>query len=377
MKDNRYRALLGVLRRRARILVRRPRLGVHVWIQGNPYSELLYRAFRNRWAPQQMTLLEELDAFTRLSANGRLLWIHSEASYSWGRSGNELAKAHCSYLSSLGRWSAKKGRVIWTVHDDGLHLNDPNPQRVRAIREKLCQIADCVHVHSEAAKMLVMQKFQINPDRIIVIRHPSYAPRYEQVTRDRAAHADSDYDGARHLLCFGHVKAYKNYEALADALNQLGAGSFARLTIAGQPSGDVILPDESYRRNLELDLRLRFIPDEEVAQLFAAAHFLVLPYTESLTSGAAALSMGFGVPVIAPALGGMREAVPPENWPLIYDIEEPDGLACALRLARDMSAIEYRALVDRCMAFGEEIHPDRISSELIHVLAEHGIVLSE
>jgi hypothetical protein len=29
------------------------------------------------------------------------------------------------------------------------------------------------------------------------------------------------------------------------------------------------------------------------------------------------------------------------------------------------------------MAFGEEIHPDRISSELIHVLAEHGIVLSE
>jgi glycosyltransferase involved in cell wall biosynthesis len=173
------------------------------------------------------------------------------------------------------------------------------------------------------------------------------------------------------------VKAYKNYEALADALNHLGAGSFARLTIAGQPSGDVILPDESYRRNLELDLRLRFIPDEEVAQLFAAAHFLVLPYTESLTSGAAALSMGFGVPVIAPALGGMREAVPPQNWPLIYDIEEPDGLACALRLARDMSAIEYRALVDRCMAFGEEIHPDRISSELIHVLAEHGIVLSE
>jgi beta-1,4-mannosyltransferase len=374
---NSYRELLGVLRRRVRILVQAPRLGVHVWIQDNPYSEVLYRQFRHAWAPQRMTLLEELDAFTRLPANSRLLWIHSEASYSWGRSGNELAKAHRSYLGSLERWSAKKGRLIWTVHDESLHLNDPNTERVRAIRDKLREMADCVHVHSEAAKAVVVQNFQVDPNRIIVIRHPSYAPLYKQASGGGTEDANAHNRFPRHLLCFGHVKGYKNYGALAEALNELGAGSFERLTIAGQPSGDVSLPEESYRQNLELDLRLRFIPDAEVPQLFGSAHFLVLPYTESLTSGVAALSMGFGVPVIAPALGGMREAVPPENWPLIYDREESHGLARALHLARDMSANEYRALAESCRAFGEEIHPDRISSELIRALSQRGINVSE
>lgn len=343
---------------------------MHVWIPGNPYSDMLYRKFHGALAPHAMTYLEELDAFTRLPVKGRVLWIHSEANYSWGRSGDELGHAHRAYLRSLDRWASKKGRIVWTVHDDGLHLNDPNPDRPRAIREKLRQAADCVHVHSEAAKDVVAKRFGVDPGRVVVVPHPSYAPLYSKFAKEAVTRT-----GPRHLLCFGHVKAYKNYDALATALDQLGPGSFARLTIAGKLGGDVALPEQSYRRALELDLRMRFIPDDEVAQLFNDADFLVLPYSESLTSGAAALSMGFAVPVIAPDLGGMKEAVPEENWPLIYPADDAGGLARALEVARNMTREEYDGLAESCRRFGDRIHPDRISSSLLENLRERGILV--
>jgi len=362
------RAKLGLLRRSVRILTNRRRLGVHVWIPGNPYSDMLYRKFDGALAPQGMTYLEELDAFTRLPARGRVLWIHSEANYSWGRSGDELSRAHGNYLRSLDRWASKKGRVVWTVHDDGLHLNDPDPDRPRSIREKLRHLADCFHVHSEAARDVVANRFGVDRAKIVVIPHPSYAPLYARFRKKNASRT-----GLRRLLCFGHVKAYKNYGAVAEALEQLGPGSFSRLTIAGKVGGDVVLPEESYRRTVDLDLRVRFIADEEVAELFNDADFLLLPYSESLTSGAAALSMGFGVPVIAPDLGGMKEAVPRENWPLIYPADDPRGLARALELARDMSGAEYDKLAESCRLFGERIHPDRVSLNLLETLGERGI----
>ena len=348
---------------------------MHTWLTDNPYSDMLYYGFRGVHAPQPMTLLEELDAFTRLRARNRLLWIHSEASYSWGRSGDDLEAAFRSYLRSLERWSRKRGRLVWTIHDEGLHLNDPDPRRIEAIRDKLRQMADCVHVHSEAAKAVVVREFGIDPELVIVVPHPSYAPLYAvPPTRNDESAAQGS---RRRLLCFGHVKAYKNYPALAAALERLGPGSFARLTIAGKRSRGVDLPEDDYRRTVDLDLRLRFIADEEVPRLFGDADFMVLPYTESLTSGAAALSMGFGLPVIAPDLGGMRQAVPEGNWPLIYPADEPDALAEALRRARDMSHAEYDQLAQSCCAFGDRIHPERISASLLEALSARGILTPE
>lgn len=189
------RAKIGVLRRCATILTRRPRLGVHVWIPGNTYSDMLYRKFRGSLAPQPMTLLEELDAFTRLGARNRILWIHSEASYSWGRKENELAAAHRSFLRSLNRWSRKGGRLVWTVHDDGLHLNDPDATRIATIRAKLREMADFIHVHSQAAKALVVAKFGVNGEQVVVVPHPSYAPLYPEAVapqgREKLAVAES------------------------------------------------------------------------------------------------------------------------------------------------------------------------------------------
>ena len=77
-----------------------------------------------------------------------------------------------------------------------------------------------------------------------------------------------------------------------------------------------------------------FVPDDELQTYFNACDITVLSYAEVLTSGSAMLSLSFGRPVIAPAIGFMRDVIPPECGHL-YDNAEPDGLHKAMIDAAD------------------------------------------
>lgn len=358
------RSKLGELRAIARVLVARRRVGVHHWLVENPYHQMIYSRFEGDMRPAKLTHSVELAAFSRLPAKGRVLWIHSEASYSWTEEGVDLDQSFARYHRALTRWVEKGGMLAWTVHDTGLHLSDDDPKRIAQLRQILCDNAVLVHVHSEAAKAQIAEQFGLDPARIDVVPHPSYAAHYAH----DAQRSVEDVANPRSLLFFGYLKPYKNFEGLAQALISMGSGSFAKLTVAGRKSTDVDLHSEQLAQAMTLDARLRYIDDAEVPDLFAGAHFLTLPYTESLTSGAAALAMGFGVPVIAADLGGMRESVPVENHKLLYSTQDAGGLAQALQAARDMSVEDYTQLRAACQAFGDAIHPHRVSEKLLNLL---------
>jgi glycosyltransferase involved in cell wall biosynthesis len=85
-----------------------------------------------------------------------------------------------------------------------------------------------------------------------------------------------------------------------------------------------------------VELRNRFIPDEETAQLFLDADVVVLPYIEASQSGVIAISREFGLPVVATGVGGLPEAVRDGETGLIVPTRDPAALAQAiLRLARE------------------------------------------
>jgi glycosyltransferase involved in cell wall biosynthesis len=360
---------LGVIRRSLLIRARRRRVGVHAWLRENPYHEMICSRFSGATAPEPLSTLDDLEAFVRLPSERRVLWIHSEASYSWGDAEENLLQDRFEkYIGSLKTWSNKGGRFMWTLHDIGLHLADHDQSRIGRIRELLAKTADCVHVHSTVAAEMVSKEFGIAESRIVVVPHPTYAPVYDGISVSRTESENAD---RRALLFFGFIKSYKNLDGLIDALLALPKGSFERLTIAGRKQAEIHLKEADLSKKLNCDFRLRFIPHQEVPGLFCNSHFTVLPYTSSLTSGAAALSMGFGVPVIAPDIGGMRETLPEENHHLLYDPSHVVGLRLALERARDMPTNQYGELRSACRAKGESLHPSRISSELLDHLRSH------
>ena len=59
--------------------------------------------------------------------------------------------------------------------------------------------------------------------------------------------------------------------------------------------------------NDKINLCLDFIPDDEVPLYFSAADMTILPYTNILNSGVLLLSLSFDTPVIAPAVGAVKD----------------------------------------------------------------------
>ena len=64
-----------------------------------------------------------------------------------------------------------------------------------------------------------------------------------------------------------------------------------------------------YQEKKYIDIRNRFIPDEELAELIQESQIVVCPYIDATQSGVIMSAFAFGVPVIATNVGGLPEMV--------------------------------------------------------------------
>jgi glycosyltransferase involved in cell wall biosynthesis len=134
------------------------------------------------------------------------------------------------------------------------------------------------------------------------------------------------------FLFFGQVRPYKGVENLIEAFSTL-QGAQLRLVIAGEPKPQAL--ERSLSAQAKTDSRITthfgFVPDDQIPVYLNACDLVVLPYLDSLTSGAAVLAMSYGRAVCAPQLGCLKE-LPPETA-ILYDSRQPDGLQSALEKA--------------------------------------------
>ena len=87
----------------------------------------------------------------------------------------------------------------------------------------------------------------------------------------------------------------------------------------------------------------RWIPESELALIFASCDLVVAPYVEASQSGVVAAAYGMGLPVVVTPVGGLREQVISGETGVIADETTPQALADAIeRLTTD------RALFRKC-----------------------------
>lgn len=119
---------------------------------------------------------------------------------------------------------------------------------------------------------------------------------------------------------------------------------------------------------------LRFIADDETPGLFAAADFTVLAYTRAMTSGSAALSLTFGVPVIAPDIDSIRAGLPPELAPFLYEPSDPAAFAAAIDRAAALPDADLADLRRTCLAFARARSPQRQAGRLAAACRSAGLL---
>ena len=164
------------------------------------------------------------------------------------------------------------------------------------------------------------------------VPHPVYA-QYGAAGRDRTGARLRTRLTGDVLLFFGFVRRYKGVDVLVDALPKVLARRNVTLVIAGEFYEPVEpLKARIARYGIQDKVRVldRYVPDEEVGDLVAAADCVVLPYRSATQSGVVLVAYAGGCPVISTAVGGLPEVVDDGATGYLVPPEDPDALADAI-----------------------------------------------
>jgi glycosyltransferase involved in cell wall biosynthesis len=144
----------------------------------------------------------------------------------------------------------------------------------------------------------------------------------------KAAH-QGKRDGRR-VLFFGKVRRYKGLDVLLEALPKVLARSECELWIVGEFYEDVDIYRRLIRKlGIERHIRLinRYVTNEEVAEYFAQADVLVLPYTSASQSAVAQIALANDLPIIASRAGGLCDSLTEGKDGLSFAPGDPNDLA--------------------------------------------------
>ena len=138
--------------------------------------------------------------------------------------------------------------------------------------------------------------------------------------------------GKNVVLFFGHVRPFKGLDIALEATGR-SEGDWILFV-----AGEVWWNDEQAYREMvamlsvegRVKLDFRFIPDDEIAAVFAASDVVVAPYRLEAQSGVALTAFHFGRAVVATSVGGLPEIIEEGRNGLLVPPEDPVALAAAL-----------------------------------------------
>lgn len=228
--------------------------------------------------------------------------------------------------------------LVTTVHDVTIHPGDAQTATLPGWAPWLmARQSPHLVVHGPALKDAALRRFGKAAGRVHVLSHPAIV-RYAELARRENL---SPRRGAPFtVLLFGRIYAYKGLDLLVRAEALVPGTTPLRIVIAGRGDDPEGLSD-GMGDHARYDIRHRFIPDREVAQLFLDANVVVLPYAEASQSGVLHLACAFGKPVLVTDVGELGATVRSRDIGLVV----PPGDAPAL--ARAMERLSADALLRR------------------------------
>jgi len=252
---------------------------------------------------------------------------------------------HVEWLAvpPLDAWLMPSGRrgLVYTAH------NAAREGLGRAER-RMCSRAAAVVVHSEVARLRVLEHRAAPADRVHVIPHGAFHYLTELPVQRPLPPELAAVDGPV-VLCFGLLRPYKGIDVLLEAWRGIDG---AELWVVGAPRMDLA----PLRATAPPGVRFvpRFVPDPEVPAFMRRAALVALPHTRVDQSGAAFVALAFGRPLLLTDVGGFPDlaatgaaALVPPGDPAALRAElarllaDPDALAAMGSAAAVVAAGPY------------------------------------
>ena len=256
-------------------------------------------------------------------------------------------------------------KLIWTVHNvlphNQLFINDLLARRF------LSRIASIKIVHSKYT-IEEMSSLGLDINNVRVIPIGNYIGVYKNnINKAKARKLLNLGKNDFVFLYFGRIDSYKGVENLLKIFSKLNHSKI-KLVIAGKCTNPRLQKILSFYKSFpNIIINDQFIPDKDIQLYFNAADIAVYPFEKVTTSSAVMLSLSFGIPVIYPNFGNLKDL--PENVGYSYEPDDPNGLKKCLSKAIEKKE-NLKILSSNAFIYSKRLSWDKISAETVKVYSE-------
>ncbi len=259
-------------------------------------------------------------------------------------------------------------RLVWTVHQVYPHESFDRSLEHRAARV-LARGCDLMIAHDSWTAAYARSELGGSSKTIAVVPHGSYIGVYPQGRSRSGVRSELGLPQDSFVfLCFGELRLYKEIDLLLAAFSSVSLPN-ARLLFAGNattPSVGSAVRAASATDSRILTL-LRFVPENQIFELFHACDAAVLARGDGGTSGALILALSMGLPVVAADLPTVRELTHDGEAGWLFRPHDVSSLRAALdRAGADPSEACTRGR--RAFEAADKLQWTAIARELAHLL---------
>ena len=229
-----------------------------------------------------------------------------------------------------------KSKIILTVHDPFPHTGlDTHIVRLR--RKVAFRCVPHFIILNKAQREKFLSFYHLPSSAVIDSRLSCYT-YLNMVEQDMTTVPEQKY-----ILFAGKISKYKGVEYLLEAMKKVH-DTFPDIKLFVAGGGKYHFDISGYAALPYIDIRNRFIPDEELVALMKKTQFMVCPYTDATQSGVIMSSFTFGTPVIATRVGGLPEMLGNGKYGMLVKEKDTDALyqgICSL-LSDEEQLADYR-----------------------------------
>lgn len=229
-----------------------------------------------------------------------------------------------------------KRKMILTVHDPFPHTG-LDTRIVRLRRKVAFRCVPHFIILNKAQREKFLSFYHLSSSAVIDSRLSCYT-YLNMVEQDMTTVPEQKY-----ILFAGKISKYKGVEYLLEAMKKVH-DTFPDIKLVVAGGGKYHFDISGYAALPYIDIRNRFIPDEELVALMKKTQFMVCPYTDATQSGVIMSSFTFGTPVIATRVGGLPEMLGNGKYGMLVKEKDTDALyqgICSL-LSDEEQLADYR-----------------------------------
>ena len=223
--------------------------------------------------------------------------------------------------------SRNNAKYIFTVNDATNHPGEENAFYESMLKKQL-EKCDIVLTLSNYVRNIVLQKYAIQSEKcwMVPLGTFNYNENFQKHMRAK--------NQKIRLLFFGRIEKYKGLNICIEAYKILQKKSKdVELFIVG--NGDFSEYEKSSNGVKGITKQIRWIGEEEIAEIFNNSDILLNTYLEASQSGVIAIAINMGIPTVVTPVGGLTEQIIDHETGIIAKEITPQSVADAIELLID------------------------------------------